>query len=448
MVETFTPAVCGSRSRQRAALALFAAGALTASAAVGFVLGFVGGLVGSRPALIAAAVLAGLAALRELGVARLPVPQSRRQVPERWRNELPLPVWSAGYGAGLGVGFLTFQPVATFWVACAAALALGRPVLAGGCFAFYGAGRAFMAVWPRRHEPDGAAAVERLVGQTSALARANVVVLVLAVVLLAAPAAGAAVQSVGSGFDPSADGKTLARAKMNSGTIEVLVDPPGSDPSPVSPADAPALQGNLLAYADDQGIKVIDWQTDHLVQQIDGNVSDPALDWPLIAYLELSGGRERLVLADYSGGGSPDVKVIASVPTPDDIGRPSLRGGRIAWHRIKHRSSAIFVQNLDTGKRWKVVHSNVGMETNPALTSTRILWVEQRATGALRGEDYVVEVGSFLRMKRFGHSGTRTLMHVNGRSTFLWTSALTRRTAYVTKWTPSRHRSSLLRVTF
>ena len=185
-------------------------------------------------------------------------------MPERWQYELPLPLWSAGYGAGLGLGFLTFQPVATFWVACAAALALGNPAVAAGCFALYGAGRAFMAVWPRHREPSGPAAVERLVGRASFVPRANAIVLGLAVVLLAvAPAAGAAVTSLGRGFDPAAEGKTLARARMDSGTLKVLVAPPAPDPTDtVSPANAPALDGNYLAYEDDQGIKVIDWRND------------------------------------------------------------------------------------------------------------------------------------------------------------------------------------------
>jgi hypothetical protein len=450
MVETFTPAVCGSRARQRLALALFALGALAASGAVGAALGLVGGLMGSTPALIAAAALAALAALRELGLLRLPLPQSRRQVPERWRGELPLPVWSAGYGVGLGVGFATFQPVATFWVACAAALALGRPVLAAACFAFYGAGRAFMTVWPRRREPDGTAAVECMVRQTSLMARANVAVLLLAVVLLAvAPAAGAAVTSIGSGFDPSADGGTLARARMSSGTIEVVVKPPAPDPAvPVSPADAPALDGSRLAYVDAQGIKVIDWKTDTLVAQVDGEVSNPALRWPLLAYRLHDGARERLILADFSGGGSPTLRRIASVRSADDLGRPSLGGGLLAFHRILHRSSAIFVVDLSTWKRRRIVKTRVGMESNPSVTAKRIVWVEQRPHGALRGEDYVPTFGSFLRMKRFGRKGTRTLMHVNGRKKTLLTTALTGRTAYVTKWTRTRHRSRILRVTF
>src|SRR5262245_53081343 len=224
MVETFTPAVCGSRTRQRVAFVLFTIAAILASAALGATPAFVASLIGTRPALIGAAALAFLAALRESGLVRLPVPQSRRQVPERWQYELPLPLWSAGYGAGLGVGFLTFQPVSTFWVACAAALALGRPLLAAACFALYGAGRAFMAAWPRHREESGPAAVEKLVGRAALVRRANAIALGVAVVLLAvAPVAGAAVTSLGRGFDPAADGKTLARARMDSGTLKVLV---------------------------------------------------------------------------------------------------------------------------------------------------------------------------------------------------------------------------------
>src|SRR5918992_1317510 len=149
MVETFTPAVCGSRARQRAAAALFALAAVATAAVLG-------------------AALALLAAGREAGLLRLPLPQSRRQVPESWRFELPLPVWATGYGAGLGAGFLTYQPVATFWVACAGALALARPLPAALCFALYGAGRAVTLVWPRRRSADAVETVERIVARRPA----------------------------------------------------------------------------------------------------------------------------------------------------------------------------------------------------------------------------------------------------------------------------------------
>jgi hypothetical protein len=437
MVETFTPAVCRSRPRQRLAIALFALAALAASAALGATLGFVGSLVGTRPALVAAAALAFLSALREAGVLRLPVPQSRRQVPERWQYELPLPLWSAGYGAGLGLGFLTYQPVATFWVACATALALGRPGLAAGCFALYGAGRAFMAVWPRHREPSGPAAVERLVGRASFMGRANAVVLGLAVVLLAvAPAAGAAVTSLGRGFDPAADGQTLARARMDSGTMEVVVAPAAGSPDTVSPANAPALDGDFLAYEDDQGIKVIDWRADTPVLQLDGPYSHPALDYPQLAYIRDDGAYERLVFVDDISKPNLDEQVISSVRSAADLGRPALRGGRLAWHRIVRGGSAIYVQNLATGERRAIRHTNIWMESNPSVTSKRIVWVEHRPQG------------SYLRMKWFGSDRTKTLMHVSGRKTFLWTTALTGRIAYVTKWTPSTRKSVVLRVNF
>jgi len=439
MVETFTPAVCGSRSRQRLAIALFSVGALVASAALGAALGFAGSLIGTTPALIAAASIAALAALRETGILRLPLPQSRRQVPERWRSELPLPFWSAGYGAGLGVGVLTFQPVATFWVACAAALALGRPLLAACCFALYGAGRAFMAVWPYRREGDGPAAVERLVARSGLMARANVVVLVLAVFLFAlTPPAGAAVTSLGSGFDPSADGRVLARARMANGTVEVVVVPPSpSSPVTVSHADAPSLDGDFVAYADGSGITVMNWRTKHVEETLSGNLSNPALDYPQLAYRKVEDGRERLVLVDdVSAPGAPQERSIASVPLADDLGRPSLRGSWLAWHRIKKHETVITAMNLQTGNRRTIRRTHVWQESNPSVTATRIVWVEQRPAG------------SYLRMRRFSTGHTKTLMRVDGRKTFLWTTGLTGRTAYVTRYTPKTRRSVVLRVAF
>jgi hypothetical protein len=438
MVETFTPAVCGSRARHRLAVALFALGALLASAGLGAALGALGGLVGTGPALVAAAVVALLAALRETGVPRIPLPQARRQVPERWRRDWPLPAWSAAYGAGLGAGFLTFQPVATFWVACGAALALGRPLLGACCFALYGAGRALMAVWPGRGEPDGAVAVERLVARTTLVSRVNAAVLVLAVVLLAvAPAAGAGVTALGRGFDPSADGGALARATVGSGGVKVIVDPPAPDPSLALPsADSPSLDGDLLAYADADGITVIDWRANdrHVVARIGGGASDPALDWPLLAFRREGASHERLLLVDLRDPSS--VRRIASVRAADDLGRPSLRGGRLAWHRITPSGSQVFVLDLATGRRRTIEQTRRWMEWNPSVTKTRVVWVEQRVQG------------SSLRLRWLSHRRARTILRVKGRRTFLWTTALSGRAAYATKLTPATGRTELLRVGF
>ena len=436
MVETFTPAVCGSRRRQRLALAGFAVGAVAASAVVGAALGAVGALLGTQLALLVAA-LALLAAAREAGFVRLPVPQLRRQVPERWRSELPLPVWSAGYGIGLGLGFLTFQPVATFWVACAAAVALGKPLAAGLCFAAYGAGRALMAAWPRHGQPDPTAAVEGLARRRRLLLFGYVgALLVCAGLLAAAPAAGAAVQTLGAGLDPAAAGTVLGRARMDSGSSNVLLEPRDGTPIAVSGAAAPAVDGGLLAYDDAQGVKVIDWRTRAVVARVDGQVAKPALDWPLLAFVRTDSTYKRLVVADYTDPASPVERVITRISAVNDLGRPSLAGGRIAWHKVTATSSRIYAQVLATGRRSVIARSSVLVLANPSITSTRIVWVRQNSRSCA------------LLMRRWASPAVKRIYRTTGTTRLLWTTALTGRTAYVTRWSLGTAASTLVRVNF
>jgi hypothetical protein len=435
MVETFTPAVCGSKTRQRLALAGFAIGALGASALVGAALGALGAFLGLELAL-AVAALALLAAARESGFLRFPLPQVRGQVPERWRSVLPLPVWSVGYGAGLGAGFFTFQPVSTFWVACAGALALGRPLSAALCFTAYGAGRTLMAMAPRRGKADATAAVEALVDRRRLLLGLNVAALLVCAALLAAPSAGAASDPAGQGFDPSARGSVVARALMQGGGSSVVVEPEGESPVPVPEGAAPSIDGDLLAYTDDQGIKIIDWRTSDPVAEILGAVSKPALDWPLLAFVRRGSEYQRLILADFSGSGPPTEKRIASVRVRHDLGRPSLAGGRLAWHKITRREARVFSYRLSSGNRRTIDHSKMYVPSNPALSGTRILWVEQRPKSAS------------LFIRRFGSSGARQIYKYRGRDRRLLTTALTGRTAYVTRWAQKTGSSTLVRVTF
>ncbi len=439
MVETFTPAVCGSRRRQRLALTGFAVGAVAASALVGAALGAVGALLGTQLAFLVAA-LALLAAAREAGIVRLPLPQLRRQVPERWRSELPLPVWSVGYGIGLGLGFLTFQPVATFWVACAAAVALGKPLAAGLCFAAYGAGRALMAAWPRHGQADPTAAVESLACRRRLLLLGNVLaLLVCAGLLAAAPAAGAAiqVQTVGAGLDPAAAWAVLGRARMDSGSPSVLLEPRDGTPIPPVPgAAAPAVDGGLLAYHDAQGVKVIEWRTGNLVARVDGQVAKPALDWPLLAFVRTDSTYKRLVVADYTDPAAPVERVIVRISAGNDLGRPSLAAGRIAWHKLTATSSTIYAQLLATGRRSVIARSSVLVLANPSITSTRIVWVRQSSRSCM------------LRMRRWASPAVRRIYRTTGSTRLLWTTALTGRTAYVSRWSLSTGASTLVRVNF
>src|SRR4029079_5086641 len=126
---------------------------------------------------------------------------------------------------------------------------------------------------------------------------------------------------------------------MHSGTIRVLVAPPAPAPTDtVSPAKAPALDGDYLAYEDGQGIKVIDWRNDSLVRELDGPYSHPALDYPFLAYIRDDGAHERLVLTDISKP-NLDEQVIASVRSAAALRRPAPRRDRLASVWASHAAT-------------------------------------------------------------------------------------------------------------
>jgi hypothetical protein len=419
MLETFTPAVCGSRKRQIVAHALFAVAAVATAAALGLVLGLAGASLGARQALLAAAALALVAAAREAGILRFPLPQSRRQVPERWRFELPLPVWATGYGAGLGAGFFTFQPVSTFWVACAGALALARPFPAALCLSLYGAGRAAMVVWPRRRAADPTAAVERLTTRRGVLLRVNVVALVTCALLLGlAPAANGAWVVARQAIDPSVSGGGVAFARQAG---DVVVRPSTGPAVVFRNASQPALYGDYLAFVDGQGIKVVRWEDGMEVARIAGSkISRPALHWPNLAFVRREPDAKRIVVRNLVNG---EQKLPAKVAPSVDLGRPSLRHGRLAWHTVTRKGSRIVVRHLASRTKRTIARSKIGRLSNPSLFQRRIIWVDARS-----GVTY-------LRRGKLGVRKRRTLAKIKGRQASYWTTSLSGRAAYMTRWT-------------
>lgn len=234
MVETLTPAGCGSRQRYRVAIVLFSLGAIGAAAALGALLGAAGSSLDRSAALAVVAVLALIAGAREAGILRMPVPELRRQVPERWRREWPLAAWSLGYGAGLGVGVLTHQVVWTFWVAAAGALALGDPLVSAACLMPFGLGRALMVILPTRGGRDGSASVGRLVERRRLLRPVNAGALLLAAALLSA------VPAIGQGatrgeYDPAAAGRVVATGIVDAAGAPSVIVRPATLPSVVFP---------------------------------------------------------------------------------------------------------------------------------------------------------------------------------------------------------------------
>ena len=439
MVETITPAGCGSRRRYRIALALFALGALLASAALGAALGLLGAGLDRTVALAVVAALALVAAAREIGLLPGPVPGGRGQVPERWRREWPLPAWALAYGAGLGLGLLTRLPVTTFLVACAGALALGDPAVSAACLALFGLGRFLVVILPTMRGADPAASVGRLAARSRLVRPANALALVAVAVLVgASPALGQAPPAgPRGGYDPAAWGEVLAEGRLDPAAgPSVQVKPAGGDPVGFPGGRSPALSGDLLAYADATGIRVVRWTTGEQIARLDGPYDAPALDPPLLAYrVRDADGSARIEVADLVTG---ERRPITGARPDADLGRPALRSGLIAWHLSTARRSQIRLRPVAAGpQRSKLIASTRrGLVVNPSLARGRILWVEQE--GAI----------SYLRLRPVARSGVRTLATLRGPSEILWTTALGDTSAYATRWNPAAGRARVVRRTW
>jgi hypothetical protein len=145
MVETITPVVHGGRNRRYWTSVILHVLAATATAATfGALLGLIGGLLGApwgNVGLVVVIVAAVAYAARELIGAPIPVPDRRRQVPEWWRTFYSAPVAAMLYGAGLGIGFLTFLTYGTYVAVVVGAFVSGEPVQGALITAAFGLAR-------------------------------------------------------------------------------------------------------------------------------------------------------------------------------------------------------------------------------------------------------------------------------------------------------------------
>jgi hypothetical protein len=169
MVETISPVVYGSRARWLGSLALHAAGAAATAAAFGAAVAVAGSVLGApwgRAGAMAVVAIAVLYAGRDLLGLPIPVPQLRRQVPDWWRTFFGRPLAAFLYGAGLGVGFLTYLGHGTLVVVAVGIAATGRPMVGALAMAPFGLARGIAPlVAARAREPeDSRRLVDRLSG--------------------------------------------------------------------------------------------------------------------------------------------------------------------------------------------------------------------------------------------------------------------------------------------
>jgi hypothetical protein len=176
-----------------------ALGAGGAAAAFGALLGAAGGVLGAPwdgagPLLVLA--VAAAYALRELVGIPVPIPERRRQVPVWWRTFFPAPVAAFLYGAGLGIGFLTYLRHGTLVAVAAAAVTLGDPALGALVLLPFGVARALalVVVARTRTSSEVSAVTDRLerVATSAVPSAANAAALLVVGVAAALASDGAA----------------------------------------------------------------------------------------------------------------------------------------------------------------------------------------------------------------------------------------------------------------
>src|SRR5918992_2064191 len=169
MVETITPVVHGgSRGRWALSVGLHTVGATGSAALAGALLGAAGSAIGApwgRAGLVAVAAVTVAYAVREAGGPAVPVPAARRQVPDWWRTFFGPHVAALLYGAGLGLGFLTYLSHGTLVVVALAAFVAGDPAVGAVAVGAFGLARGLSLTLPGP-APSAAAAgasVDRLI---------------------------------------------------------------------------------------------------------------------------------------------------------------------------------------------------------------------------------------------------------------------------------------------
>jgi hypothetical protein len=383
MVETIGSALGDARrGATLLASATFALGTLIGGVVTFGGLALLGQLVGGhsswlREALGAAlALAAAIADWRGLKLA----PQIRRQVPERWRWTMPLPLACALYGILLGLGFTTFVLAFAVWALAGISFAAGDPTLGALIGLAFGAGRAAPVLWLApgvRRDDDGARRLDEMAREPRlwlGLRRLDALGLVLCALALggASATASAKAASVASATDPSAAGGELAWQQLTGAgalrsTAGVVSALPGANP---------ALGGGLVAWASPSAVTVADAATLAPRLSLPGaGVNALALSSAWVVYRQQTSpaGAEQLVavsLADPSRQ-----RRLAGARLPGAIGRPSLDGARAVFALNTARRSAIELVALPGGRLRPLRLANRDAQfSNPSLLGGKLLF--------------------------------------------------------------------------
>jgi len=432
MVETICPVVHGTRT-WLISVALFAAAATGSAALLGLGLGAVLPQGGASAA-AAVAAFALLAALSELGLLRLPLPQLRRQVPERWRERYPQPLVALLYGAGLGVGFATYVPFATLFVVAAAVVTLAGPAGGAMVLAAFGAGRGLaLAVATARvtSYEQAACRVELMVriGGRSRLRRGNALALVgLAAVLALGAATGTAQAATRIDLgnrpvaDPSAGDGVFAFDRINpDGSLTGVVRIAGVFTN--LPGYTPDVDGSNVVVDTGPAFEIVDTTTMTVTQTLPLKGRDPALSGSWLVYRHTGPSRRQIVLYDLSGGTS---KVIASSRLGTDLGAPDISGSRVVYHRTSGSRSAVMLYRIKRADTVSLRSTVRYSYSDPSIDGRNVFYVSQTLFGMQLNTLDVVT-----------HTNHQVFSIRKGSGRFLWTTAIRGQRRYFTVYTDS-----------
>jgi hypothetical protein len=361
----------------------FGLGALVGGVLTFAGLALVGSLVGDHSSGLAGsagATVALVGALLDWRGVKI-APQIRRQVPERWRWVMPLPLAAGLYGLLLGLGFTTFVLSFAVWALAGICIAVGSPQLGVVVGLAFGLGRALpvVCVAPGLRREGGARQLEAMGAEPRlwlGLRRLDAIGLALCAFWISAGVAQALVLPAAT--NPEAAGRAVVWQKLGgsgmlrraSGEVRALR---GTDP---------ALGGSRIAWRNGNRVTVADAGSLRpslklVVEDVDAlAVSD---GW--LVYRRRSGRNASSLIALRLA--EPTRRRHLAGPRPvGQIGRPALDRSRVAFAVDTPKRSKIVLANLGNGARNTLRRSRRGTALfNPALLHGRLLYERVDACG-------------------------------------------------------------------
>ena len=244
--------------------------------------------------------------------------------------------------------------------------------------------------------------------------------------------------------DPSADGALVAWHVP--GAQGVLAS--GGAPTPL-PGTHPALGGARLAFLGDGAIKVQQTSGAAFSATVPAPGADAlAVSTAWVAWRAREAAGDALYAAPLAGG---EPRLIARAA---ELGHPSLEGDRLAFHVTGKTGSHIVIADLAAGTSVAVRSERRALLLNPSLLDGRLLYVRAifkrqelrvgpQSTRRLRFDRKLWETVPTGRRDAGYEPGVEHHKHGNphklwprprrGHSFTLWTTALSKDAAYVTR---------------